>query len=76
MEYDGTKTMIGRILSEVSWSGKSVKGYREGGAGYENVLTAEVFQILDFLPRSEFLYKILNSIKMIDGKIHAEHNNH
>ena len=67
MEYDGPKTMIGRILSEVSWTGKNVKGYRDGGAGYENVLTAEVFQLLDFLPRSVFLNKVLQNVNMLNG---------
>lgn len=67
MEYDGIKTIIGRILSEVSWAGSKVKTYRKGGAGFENVLSAEVFQILDFLPRKQFLHKILENIKMISG---------
>lgn len=68
MEYDGAKTIIGRILSEVSWAGRKVKDYRKGGAGFENVLTAEVFQLLDLLPRNKFLYKILEKIKMMDGQ--------
>lgn len=64
MEYEGTKTIIGRLLSEVSWAGRTIKDYREGGAGYENVLTAEVFQLLDFLPRTEFLMEVLKSVHM------------
>ena len=42
------------LLDELSWEGNAWK-YREGGLGLENVLTAEVFQALDFLPREAFL---------------------
>ena len=46
---------LGRLLRELSWEGRSVRRYRLGGLGHENVLTAEVLQCLDFLPRSWFL---------------------
>lgn len=52
---------LGRLLEELSWVGKKVRDYRKGGQGYENVLTVEVFQSLDFLPRSMFLGEILRS---------------
>ena len=53
------QSVIGRLLEELSWVGHTIKSYREGGRGFENVLTAEVFQALDFLPRSNFLGKII-----------------
>lgn len=49
---------IGRLLDELSWEGNARK-YRDGGRGLENVLTAEVFQALDFLPREAFLGRVL-----------------
>lgn len=52
---------VGRLLEEISWVGENVRDYRKGGQGYENVLTVEVFQSLDFLPRSVFLGEILRS---------------
>jgi hypothetical protein len=45
---------IRRLLDEVSWEGNASR-YRGGGLGRENVLTAEVIQALDFLPRDAFL---------------------
>lgn len=51
---------LGRLLNEISWEGNARK-YRHGGPGLENVLTAEVFQALDFLPRTEFLGRIIRS---------------
>lgn len=44
---------IGRLLQEVSY--ENAKAYHDGGTGRENVLTVEVFQALDFLPREGFL---------------------
>jgi hypothetical protein len=52
---------LGRLLEEISWEGNARK-YRYGGRGFENVLTAEVFQALDFLPRTAFLGRILDSL--------------
>ena len=49
---------IGRLLEEVSWEGNA-RTYRGGGLGRENVLTAEVFSALDFLPREAFLGEII-----------------
>lgn len=49
---------IRNLLDEISWEGNA-KPYRGGGSGRENVLTAEVFQALDFLPREPFLGRIL-----------------
>jgi hypothetical protein len=48
-------------LEEISWEGRSVRGYRDGGRGRENVLTAEVLTALDFLPRSHFLGAVLDN---------------
>ncbi|MGB3764446.1 MAG: hypothetical protein WA966_14625 [Ornithinimicrobium sp.] len=45
---------VRRLLDELSWEGNARK-YRGGGLGLENVLTTEVFQALDFLPRDAFL---------------------
>lgn len=47
-----------RLLDELSWEGNARK-YRDGGLGLENVLTTEVFQGLDFLPRQAFLGRVL-----------------
>jgi hypothetical protein len=54
-------SLLGRLLEEISWEGNA-RHYREGGRGRENVLTAEVFQALDFLPRAAFLGRILESL--------------
>lgn len=56
---------IGRLLDELSWEGNARK-YRHGGRGLENVLTAEVFQALDFLPRDEFLGPVLRNAHVAD----------
>ena len=53
-----TPTALTRLLEEVSWEGNATR-YRGGGRGRENVLTTEVFQALDFLPRTEFLGRVL-----------------
>jgi hypothetical protein len=47
-------SIIGRLLHELSWTGKLITQYRGGGRGFENVLSAEVLQALDFLPRAAF----------------------
>jgi len=60
---DIKRSVLGRLLEEISWEGKNVKRYREGGNGYENVLTTEVFQALDFLPRLSFLGEIINGLE-------------
>lgn len=54
-------TIVGRLLYEISWEGNA-KIYRSGGRGRENVLTAEVLQILDWLPRGHFLGSVLRNM--------------
>jgi hypothetical protein len=54
-------SVFGRLLEEISWEGNA-RHYRTGGQGYENVLTAEVLQALDFLPRAGFFARILESV--------------
>jgi len=54
-------SFVGRLLEEISWQGSQVKGYRGGGLGFENVLTIEVFQALDFLPRMPFFAEVIGS---------------
>ena len=49
------------MLQEISWSGSSVRAYRDGGRGYENVLTAEALTALDFLPRAAFLGGVVSA---------------
>jgi len=58
---------IGRLLEEISWEGRSVRAYRDGGRGRENVLTAEALMLLDFLPRREFLGGVVESARGADG---------
>jgi hypothetical protein len=52
------------LLDEISWEGNAVK-YRGGGVGKENVLTAEVFQALDLLPRTYFLAPVLRGLHSV-----------
>jgi len=52
---------IGRLLEELSWVGQSIRDYRDGGSGYENVLVAEVLLALDFLPRTQFLGGVIRA---------------
>lgn len=52
---EGNESVLGRLLEELSWEGRSIRKYRDGGQGAENVLTAEVLMGLDFLPRQAFL---------------------
>lgn len=63
------RSVLGRLLEEISWEGSNVKRYRDGGSGYENVLTTEVFQALDFLPREIFFGEI---VKGLEGAISNE----
>jgi len=49
---------IGRLLEEISWEGNA-RTYRNGGRGRENVLTTEVFALLNVLPRTVFLGAVL-----------------
>lgn len=57
---DSNDSVLGRLLEEISWEGSSVRRYRDGGRGLENVLTAEVLAALDFLPRRTFLGAVLD----------------
>lgn len=50
-------SVVGRLLATVSW--EHATWYHAGGQGRENVLTAEVFQALDLLPRTSFLGNLL-----------------
>ncbi|MDN3935686.1 hypothetical protein QWJ39_05100 [Arthrobacter sp. YD4] len=59
MEAGHKPSVISRLLHEISWEGRKVKLYRDGGRGMENALTAEVFQGLSNLPRDMFLGEIL-----------------
>lgn len=52
---EDNESVLGQLLKELSWEGRSVRKYRHGGLGAENVLTAEVLMGLDFLPRQAFL---------------------
>lgn len=52
---------LGRLLQELSWVGSNIRAYRDGGRGFENVLTAEVFTVLDYLPRTAFLGAVIAS---------------
>lgn len=59
MEEPG-RTPLNRLLEELSWEGNA-RGYRQGGRGRENVLVAEVFHLLDLLPRDQFLGQALRN---------------
>ncbi|WP_300082392.1 hypothetical protein [Propioniciclava sp.] len=52
-------SVIGGLVEEISWEGKRVRQYRGGGRGLENVLSAQVLQALDFLPRATCLRPVL-----------------
>lgn len=58
---DEIPSLLGRLLAEISWEGNA-KIYREGGRGRENVLTAEVLQALDYLPREHFFGAVVKSM--------------
>ena len=53
---------VRQLMDEISWEGNARK-YRSGGLGKENVLTTEVFQALDFLPRRHFLGSVLDIVE-------------
>ncbi|ANZ41641.1 hypothetical protein BBK82_42530 [Lentzea guizhouensis] len=62
----GNESVLGRLLEEISWEGSSVRRYRDGGRGLENVLSAEVLAALDFLPRT-FLGAVVGNAHGADG---------
>lgn len=53
--------MLGRLLEEISWDGHA-RVYRQGGRGRENVLTAEALQVLNALPRDQFLGGVIDAL--------------
>jgi hypothetical protein len=53
-------SVLGRLLAEVSW--EKASRYHNGGLGFENVLTAEALQGLDFLPRQQFFGAVVQAI--------------
>ena len=67
MNKDKNISTLGRLLEELSWVGKNIKTYRNGGRGYENILTAETLQALDFLPRRYFLGEVVLSAHGADS---------
>lgn len=56
MDNLANESVVGRLLEEISWQ-KAVR-YRQGGRGIEDVLTAEVFMPLDYLPRDPFFGEV------------------
>jgi hypothetical protein len=62
MEPTKTNSMIEQLLSAISWDGRKVSRYRYEALQYENVLTAQVLQGLDFLPRQHFLGAVLEEL--------------
>lgn len=56
MDNLANEAVVGRLLEEISWQ-KAVR-YRQGGRGIEDVLTAEVFMPLDYLPRDSFFGEV------------------
>lgn len=63
MASNSGRTAISRLMEVVSWHGPSIRHFRHGGAGKEDVLTTEVFQSLDFFPRTHFLAPVLLGCK-------------
>ncbi len=55
-------SILQQLLVEISYDGATVSRYKRGGLGMENVLTAEVLQGLDFLPREHFLGGIVQAM--------------
>ena len=53
-------------MDEISWEG-SAKKYRGGGRGTENMVTAEVFSSLGFLPRAAFLGAVIVGAHGVDA---------
>jgi hypothetical protein len=50
-------SVFGRAIESAHWDGPA--GTKGGGQGWEKVLTAEVFQLLDWLPRTMFMGEVL-----------------
>jgi len=67
-EHDPVNTsVIGRLLEEISWEGRRARLYRQGGRGLENVLSAQVLQALDLLPRTAFLGRVIRDAHGADA---------
>ncbi|MCR6488796.1 hypothetical protein M8542_38815 [Amycolatopsis sp. OK19-0408] len=66
---DLPRTPLSRLLEEISWEGRSVVKYRDGGRGKENVLTAEVLTALDYLPRGSYLGNVLRHAHGAPGAV-------
>ena len=60
-------SVIGRLLEEISWEGRRSRMYRQGGRGIENVLSAQVLQALDLLPRTAFLGRVIRDAHGADA---------
>jgi len=61
-------SIITKMLSDISWEGKLVTTkYRNGGKGLEVVLTTEVLQALQYLPRLPFLCAVLSTLECESG---------
>lgn len=50
---------INRLLHRISWEHKAMASYRNGGQGAEAILTTELVQALDLLPRQLFLAEVV-----------------
>ena len=61
MKVSPGSTAIGRLMEVVSWHGTTIRNFRGRGTGKEDVITTEVFQALDLLPRSQFLAAVLEA---------------
>ena len=72
MEVSPGSTAVGRLMEVISWHGKSIRNFRNQGTGMEDVLTTEVIQALDLLPRSHFLAPVLEACEglAIDARAH------
>jgi hypothetical protein len=67
-----TPSFIQQLLRELSYDGAAISRYRQGGLGMENVLTAEVLQGLNFLPRDYFFKTFVESLKGEIGPTRAK----
>lgn len=71
MDHLENSSVIGRLLEELSWEGESVRAYRDGGRGRENVLTAEALWPLSCLPRNAFLAEVLRHAHGAAVRLHV-----
>src|SRR5690606_17380405 len=61
------ESVVRRLLAEVSW--EKASRYHNGGLGFENVLTVEVPQGLDFLPRRHFFGTVVQAIRGLGSEV-------